>query len=147
MSQEHIEKKVVQVPDYAWVILAGSFIASVAAPLNQFKVSPVMPVLMEAFNLTLTSAGMLMSVFAITGFILALPGGLILQRLGLKITGLIAIRSFFWFFQHGFNFDEHLLSHLLIHCARLHDGSCSLHDQYHHESGNFCRPISRNFLR
>lgn len=91
MSQEYIEKKVVQVPAYAWVILAVSFIASVAAPLNQFKVSPVMPVLMETFNLTLTSAGMLMSVFAITGFVLALPGGLILQRLGLKITGLIAM--------------------------------------------------------
>ena len=49
-----------------------------------------MPVLMETFNLSLTQAGMLMSVFAITGFILALPAGLIIQRLGLKISGLIA---------------------------------------------------------
>ncbi len=79
------------VPSYAWVILAVAFIASVAAPLTQFKVAPIMPVLMEAFNLSLTQAGMLMSVFAITGFILALPAGLILQRLGLKGTGLIAM--------------------------------------------------------
>jgi len=81
----------VVVPSYAWVILAVAFIASVAAPLNQFKVAPVMPVLMEAFGLSMASAGWLMSVFAVTGFLLALPAGLILQRIGLKITGLIAM--------------------------------------------------------
>ncbi len=91
MSQAVVEKKDVAVPSYAWVILAVSFIASVAAPLTQFKVAPIMPVLMEAFKLNLTSAGLLMSVFAITGFVLALPAGLILQRLGLKVTGLIAM--------------------------------------------------------
>ena len=81
----------VKTPSYAWVILAVAYIASVAAPLSQSKVPPVMPVLMEAFNLSLSSTGMLMSVFAITGFILALPAGLILQRLGLKVTSLIAM--------------------------------------------------------
>lgn len=91
MGQQQIKTQELEVASYAWIILAVSFIASVAAPLNQFKVSPVMPVLMEAFNLNLTNAGMLMSVFAITGFVLALPGGLILQRLGLRITGLIAM--------------------------------------------------------
>jgi predicted MFS family arabinose efflux permease len=79
------------VPGYAWVILAVVFLASVAAPLNQFKVSPVMPVLMEAFQLSIGTAGFLMSVFAITGFILALPAGIIIQRLGLKTAGLIAM--------------------------------------------------------
>lgn len=79
------------VPAYAWVILLVSFIASVAAPLNQFKVSPVMSILIEAFQLSMASAGLLMSVFAITGFILALPAGMILQKLGLKVTGLIAM--------------------------------------------------------
>lgn len=81
----------VVVPSYAWVILVVAFIASVAAPLNQFKVAPVMPVLMEAFGLSMASAGWLMSVFAVTGFLLALPAGLILQRIGLKVTGLIAM--------------------------------------------------------
>jgi len=87
------EKQTAEVPSYAWVILAVAFIASVAAPLNQFKVPPVMPVLMEAFGLSLGGAGWLMSVFAVTGFVLALPAGLILQRLGLKITALIAMAS------------------------------------------------------
>ena len=81
------------VPAYAWTILAVAYIASVAAPLTQFKVAPIMPMLMEAFGLSMTSAGMLMSVFAITGFLLAFPAGLILQRLGLKVTGMIAMGS------------------------------------------------------
>lgn len=85
------ERPAAPVPSYAWVILAVAYVASVAAPLNQFKVPPVLPVLMESFHLNLGGAGWLMSVFAITGFLLALPAGLILQRLGLKGTALIAM--------------------------------------------------------
>ncbi len=79
------------VPTYAWVILAVVMLAGVSAPINQFKVPPVMPVLMERFSLDLTSAGMLMSIFAITGLIVALPAGLFLQRFGLKVSGLVAV--------------------------------------------------------
>ncbi len=78
-------------PGYAWVILLVVFLASVAAPLNQFKVPPLMPVLMAAFRLNLSQAGMLMSVFAFTGLILALPAGIIMQKLGPKIAGLMAV--------------------------------------------------------
>jgi len=81
------------VDKYAWVILLVAFLASVAAPLNQFKVPPLMPVLMEAFKLSLGQAGMLMSVFALTGLILALPAGVIMQKLGPKTAGLIAVGS------------------------------------------------------
>lgn len=78
-------------PGYAWVVLFVVFLASVAAPLNQFKVPPLMPVLMETFRLSLSQAGWLMSVFAFTGLILALPAGVILQKLGPKTAGLIAV--------------------------------------------------------
>ena len=84
-------KAAAKAPTYAWVILAVVYLASVAAPLNQFKVPPVMPLLIQAFNLSLGSAGILMSIFSITGFLLALPAGFILQRFGPKITGLIAV--------------------------------------------------------
>jgi MFS family permease len=79
------------VTGYAWVILFVVFVASVAAPLNQFKVPPLMPVLMDAFRLDLSQAGLLMSVFAFTGVILALPAGIIIQRLGPKVAGVIAV--------------------------------------------------------
>jgi len=74
----------------AWLILAVLLLFSIAAPLNQFKVPPIMPILMQALNLSVSGAGMLMSVFAITGLILALPSGLILQRTGFRTTGIIA---------------------------------------------------------
>jgi MFS family permease len=79
------------VPRYAWVILFVVFLASVAAPLNQSKVPPLMPVLMEAFQLNLSQAGMLMSFFALAGLILALPAGIAMQKLGAKVAGLIAM--------------------------------------------------------
>ena len=76
---------------YAWVVLCVVFMASAAAPLNQFKVPPMMPPLMESFGLDLSTAGLLMSIFAVTGFILALPAGLLLQRWGAKAAGLVAV--------------------------------------------------------
>ena len=97
-NEEHTESSMSQntaiktvVPRYAWVILVVAFIASFAAPLAMFKVSPVLPVLIEKYHLNLTTAGALISLFAVTGFILALPAGMILHKLGLKVTGLIAM--------------------------------------------------------
>ncbi len=75
----------------AWLVLAVLVFFSVAAPLNQFKVPPVMPILMAAFRLSTGEAGLLMSVFAFTGLILALPSGFIFQKLGFRLTGLLAV--------------------------------------------------------
>jgi len=76
---------------YAWAILLVAYLASVAAPLNQNKVPPLMPILMDAFQINLGEAGLLMSVFSLTGFLLALPAGFLLQKWGLKLTGVIAM--------------------------------------------------------
>jgi predicted MFS family arabinose efflux permease len=79
------------IPPYAWVILAVVYFASVVSPFNQFKIPPLMPVLMQTFQIDLTQAGLLMSVIAMIGLVLALPTGIILQRLGPKIALLIAL--------------------------------------------------------
>jgi MFS family permease len=76
---------------YAWVILAVVYLASVVVPFNQFKVPPIMPVLIETFQIDLTQAGLLMSMVAMIGLVLALPTSVILQRLGPKATLLIAL--------------------------------------------------------
>jgi MFS family permease len=76
---------------YAWVILAVVFLAGVAGPLNQFKVPPLMPVLIDAFHMDIASAAWLMSIFSVTGFILAIPAGFIMQRFGPKAIGLASI--------------------------------------------------------
>ena len=76
---------------YAWVILLVVFLASVAAPLNQAKIPPLMPVIMDTFQLTLGQAGWLMSIFALTVLFLSLPAGIFMQKFGPKILGLIAL--------------------------------------------------------
>ena len=73
-----------------WLILVVLLLFSIAAPLNQFKVPPIIPILMASLGLSVSGAGMLMSVYAVTGLILAIPSGFILQRVGFRITGLIA---------------------------------------------------------
>jgi MFS family permease len=73
------------------LILTIALMASVAASLNLFKVPPIMPLLMGAFHLSESRAGLLMSLFAINGLLLAIPAGFILQKLGARITGLIAL--------------------------------------------------------
>ncbi|NWF55432.1 MAG: MFS transporter [Syntrophaceae bacterium] len=80
-------------PSSPWVILIIVLLASMAAPLNQFKVPPVMPLLMGAFGASAAQAGLLMSLFAITGLLLAIPAGFIFQKLGYRLTGMIAILS------------------------------------------------------
>lgn len=82
-----------KIPAYAWVVLFSVYMATLAAPLNQFKVPPLMPILMKTFNLDYFWAGGLMSIFSIMGFILAIPAGFILGRIGIKMTGLIAVAA------------------------------------------------------
>lgn len=79
------------IASYAWVILAVVYFASVVAPFNQFKIPPIMPVLMQTYQIDLTQAGLLMSIIAMLGLVLALPTGVILQRFGTKTTLLIAL--------------------------------------------------------
>ncbi|MFU8771317.1 MAG: MFS transporter [Anaerolineales bacterium] len=76
---------------YAWVILVVVYLASVVAPFNQFKVPPIMPILIDNFQITLAQAGSLMSLVAFVGLLLALPAGVILQRLGPKVTAIISM--------------------------------------------------------
>ena len=75
----------------SWFILLIVVLASVAGPLNQFKAPPVLRLLMDAFAVPTSRAGLFMSVFSFAGLILAIPGGFIFQGLGYRVTGLIAL--------------------------------------------------------
>lgn len=82
-----------KIPAYAWVVLFAVYMASLAAPLNLFKVPPMLTTLEPIFNLTQSSQGYLMSVFSIMGFVLAIPAGFILKRFGVKLTVLCAVAA------------------------------------------------------
>ena len=73
-----------------WLVLAVTFYVSVVAVMAQFAAPPLMPVLMDAFGIDIAQASSLMSVFAVTGLLLALPAGLVLGRFGPLVTGLAA---------------------------------------------------------
>jgi MFS family permease len=75
----------------SWFILLIVVLASVAGPLNQFKAPPVLRLLMDAFTMPPSRAGLFMSAFSFAGLLLAIPGGFIFQRLGYRVTGLIAV--------------------------------------------------------
>jgi MFS family permease len=76
---------------WAWIVVVMVLLTSVAASANQYKVPSLLPLLMKSFSLDLSAAGWLVSVFSITGIILALPAGLIVHRLGARATGVIAL--------------------------------------------------------
>jgi MFS family permease len=59
-----------------------------AGTINYYKIPPLLPVLMNTFHLTGGKAGFLMSIFAVVGITLSIPAGLVLTRLGYRITGL-----------------------------------------------------------
>jgi MFS family permease len=76
---------------YAWVVMAALFTAAIAVSINQYKVPPVMPVLMDVFGLDLTMANLMMSIFSLSAFLLAIPAGIIVHRIGPKRSGLVAL--------------------------------------------------------
>jgi len=88
-----VQKESIKTPSYAWVVLFATYMASLAAPLNLFKVPPMLTTLEPIFNLSQTDQGYLMSVFSIMGFVLAIPAGFILKRFGIKMTILCAVAA------------------------------------------------------
>ena len=74
-----------------WSVLVFVLLAGLAGTLNLYKVPPLMPLLISTFEVSRGTAGMLMSVFAVAGISLAIPAGLILDRLRGRTTGTIAI--------------------------------------------------------
>lgn len=76
---------------YGWLIMIVVFITSLAAPINQFKVPPMIINLSGQLGVTLAQAGWLMSVFSIVAIFLALPAGLIVKKIGMKTSGILAL--------------------------------------------------------
>ncbi|WP_158408591.1 CynX/NimT family MFS transporter [Desulfosporosinus fructosivorans] len=74
-----------------WAIFIVVYLSNVIACLNQFKVPPVMGILMQEFHVNSTTAGWLMSIFALTGIILAFPTAVILRRFGPQKSGMLAL--------------------------------------------------------
>ena len=75
----------------AWAVMVAVFVASIAVAANRFKVPPVLPILMDDLQVDMVTGGWLMSLSSVAGIVLAIPAAFLLTRIGLKLTGLIAM--------------------------------------------------------
>ncbi len=75
------------------VVLLALYLASIAITINQFKVPPAIPLLVEDLSMTYSQAGMLMSLFALSGFVLGIPSGWLVRVLGLRWSGFLAVAA------------------------------------------------------
>lgn len=94
-EQPRVEAAPVEQSRYAWLILVLLLFASIVNMMAQFKPTPMLPTLMRELNMSLSSAGLLTSFFAIAGLVLALPAGKIIEKTGLKNTSLIGMACVF----------------------------------------------------
>lgn len=75
----------------AWAVTLAAYLASVAVTANRFKVPPVLHIVMADLHADMVTGGWFMSIYSVAGLILALPAAFLLLRLGLKVTGLVAL--------------------------------------------------------
>ena len=75
----------------AWLVALATIFAGVALALVQNKVAPCMLVLQEALNIDMATVGWLSSVFSLVGIIIAIPAAVILNKVGPKKGGIIAL--------------------------------------------------------
>lgn len=67
----------------------AAFLAGVMATIVQFSIPPILPILKEQYQVTYTDSALLMSLFALTTVLSAVPGGFIVQRYGVRKIGLL----------------------------------------------------------
>ena len=75
----------------AWIVALVTIFAGIALALVQNKVAPCMTTLQSAFGIDMATAGWLSSLFSLVGIIMALPASIILNKLGPKKSGAIAL--------------------------------------------------------
>lgn len=67
-----------------WFMFLVLFLSGVTVALSQLKVPPIMGILSEQMNISLSEASWLMSIFTVGGIVFAIPGASIMNKLGPK---------------------------------------------------------------
>ena len=75
----------------AWVVCLVGIFGGISLALVQNKVSPIITVLMSVFDINMSTAGLLSTIFTFVGIIMALPAAMILKRFGPKKSGVAAL--------------------------------------------------------
>lgn len=77
----------------AWIIMLIVFLAGIALAWAQNKVVPVIDVVQVDLDLDMATAGWVSSIFCVMGIVLALPAAGMMRKMGVKLTGILAIGS------------------------------------------------------
>ena len=75
----------------AWIVALATIFAGIALALVQNKVAPCMTTLQGAFGIDMATAGWLSSQFSLVGIVMAIPASIVLNKLGPKKGGIIAL--------------------------------------------------------
>ncbi len=75
----------------AWIVALATIFAGIALALVQNKVAPCMTTLQSAFGIDMATAGWLSSLFSLVGIAMAIPASIVLNKLGPKKGGIIAL--------------------------------------------------------
>jgi len=78
---------------YRWKIIAAvAFCYLIYAVVVQ-NIPPILGILIDTFHISHTEAGVLMSLALFPAIVLSLPGGLLADRFGIRITGTVALAT------------------------------------------------------
>ena len=75
----------------AWVVVIIAFLGGLALANVQNKVPPVIQAITIYFDISLTEAGWLTSIFTIMGMVTAIPASWLLHKLGPKMIGVLSL--------------------------------------------------------
>lgn len=78
-----------------WAACLAAIFGGMSLALLQNKLTPVMNVIMDAFHIDMTMAGLLSTIFTVMGVVMALPAAGMLKKFGPKTSGLIAFACAF----------------------------------------------------
>jgi|GEM_PF-2734935 len=75
----------------SWPIVWTAFGAGVVATIIQFSIPPILPLLQNQHDISYTNSGLLMSLFALTTLLTAVPSGFVIQKHGVRKIGVIGL--------------------------------------------------------
>ena len=74
-----------------WLLLLLIYLSCLIAYLDRMNMSVCAPMIMEHFGIDKIRFGMSMSAFAIAYTMMQIPGGLLSERFGIRLTGAVAL--------------------------------------------------------
>lgn len=77
--------------NYRWNILAMSYVCMLSFAMVFQSIPPLLSLIRSEFSISHAQAGLLMSLFALPGIFIAIPGGIVSDRFGMKKVGITSL--------------------------------------------------------